>query len=228
MDNNYPFVMLPVQIFQEDLSASDFKVFGILASHTNKDRVCRVFVRTISEKTGINRATVFRSLSKLEALGYIKRQNNKTNTFGANFYYIDFNPQPSCKNATSLVAELQLPSCENAIHKELDLKELYLNSKNLKRASAQKNQKEVLGVPEVNDNDKQIVQFIKENYQEVSLWAQVIKTSAGLAIRPISRLAEKNINQVLPEVIEEISDIFSEQLVILPASSNVLNSVEVA
>ena len=129
MDNNYPFVMLPVSIFQEDLSASDFKVFGVLASHTNKDRVCRVFVRTISEKTGINRATVFRSLSKLEALGYIKRQNNKTNTFGANFYYIDFNPQPSCKNATSLVSELQLPSCENAIHKELDLKELYLNSK---------------------------------------------------------------------------------------------------
>ena len=83
-------------------------------------------------------------------------------------------------------------------------------------------------MPEVNDNDKKIVQFIKENYQDVSLWAQVIKTSAGLAIRPISRLAEKNINQVLPEVIEEISDIFSEQIVILPASSNVLNSVEVA
>lgn len=228
MDNNYPFVMLPVSIFQEDLSASDFKVFGILASHTNKDRVCRVFVRTISEESGVSRAGVFRSLSTLEQLGYIKRQNNTSNCFGANYYYIDFNPQPSLKNETRAVSEMRLGSRKDETQKELDLKELYLNSKNLKRAGAQKNQKEVLEVPEVNDNDKKIVQFIKENYQEVSLWAQVIKTSAGLAIRPISRLAEKNINQVLPEVIEEISDIFSEQIVILPASSNVLNSVEVA
>lgn len=228
MDNNYPFVMLPVSIFQEDLSASDFKVFGILASHTNKDRVCRVFIRTIAEKANITRRAVFKSLSKLELLGYIKRQNNKTNTFGASFYYIDFNPQPSEQKFTNLVNDNSLPSEQKFTHKELDIKELYLNSKNLKRASAQKNQKEVLEVPEVNDNDKKIVQFIKENYQEVSLWAQVIKTSAGLAIRPISRLAEKNISQVLPEVIEEISDIFSEQMVILPASSNVLNSVEVA
>ena len=228
MDNNYPFIMLPVSIFQEDLSASDFKVFGTLASYTNKDRVCRVFVRTIVEKTGIARRSVFNALSKLEQLGYIKRQNNNSNCFGANYYYIDFNPQPSAENCTRVVQNNTLGSAENCTQKELDLKELYLNSKNLKRAGAQKNQKEVLEVPEVNDNDKQIVQFIKENYQEVSLWAQVIKTSAGLAIRPISRLAEKNINQVLPEVIEEISDIFSEQLVILPASSNVLNSVEVA
>lgn len=228
MESNYPFVMLPVSIFQEDLSASDFKVFGTLASYTNKDRVCRVFVRTIVEKTGIARRSVFNALSKLEQLGYIKRQNNNSNCFGANYYYIDFNPQPSAENCTRVVQNNTLGSAENCTQKELNIRELYLNSKNLKRAGAQKSQKGVLEVPEVNDNDKKIVQFIKENYQDVGLWAQVIKTSVGLAIRPISRLAEKNINQVLPEVIEEISDIFNEQIVILPASSNVLNSVEVA
>lgn len=227
MANDYPFVMLPVSIFQEDLSASDFKVFGTLAMHTNKDRVCRVFVRTICEKTNINRATVFRSLSKLEQLGYIKRQNSITNTFGANYYYIDFNPQPSRNFATSLVADLQLPSVENATHKELDIKELYLNSKNLKRASAKKS-KEVLEKPEIDTKDRQIVEYITEFYKDVYLWAQVIKTSAGLAIRPISKLGEKTISERLPELVEDIAGSFGERLAILPASSNVLNSVEVA
>lgn len=228
MDNNYPFVMLPVTIFQEDLSASDFKVFGTLASYTNKDRVCRVFVRTLVEKTGIARRSVFNALSKLEQLGYIKRQNNNSNCFGANYYYIDFNPQPSAENCTRVVQNNALGSAENCTHKELDLKELYLNSKNLKRAGAQKNQKEVLEVPEVSKDDKKIVQYIKENYQDVSLWAQIIKTNTGLAIKPISRLAEKNINEQLPELISDISDYFNQEILILPANSNVINSVEVA
>lgn len=228
MDNNYPFVMLPVSIFQEDLSASDFKVFGTLASYTNKDRVCRVFVRTLVEKTGIARRSVFNALSKLEQLGYIKRQNNNSNCFGANYYYIDFNPQPSAENCTRVVQNNTLGGAENCTQKELDIIELYLNSKNLKRASAQKKQKEVLEVPEVSTEDKKIVQYIKENYQDVSLWAQIIKTNTGLAIKPISRLAEKNINEQLPELISDISDYFNQEIVILPANSNVINSVEVA
>lgn len=227
MANDYPFVMLPVSIFQEDLSASDFKVFGTLAMHTNKDRVCRVFVRTICEKTGISRRSVFNALTKLELLGYIKRQNSITNTFGANYYYIDFNPLPSAENCTKVVQKNALGSAENCTYKELDLKELYLNSKNLKRASAKKS-KEVLEKPEIDTKDRQIVEYITEFYKDVHLWVQVIKTSAGLAIRPISKLGEKNISERLPELVEDIAGSFGERLAILPASSNVLNSVEVA
>lgn len=227
MANDYPFVMLPVSIFQEDLTVSDFKVFGTLAMHTNKDRVCRVFVRTICEKTGVCRRSVFSSLTKLEQLGYIKRQNSITNTFGANYYYIDFNPQPSAENCTRVVQKIALGSAENCTHKELDLKELYLNSKNLKRASAKKS-KEVLEKPEIDTKDRQIVEYITEFYKDVYLWAQVIKTSAGLAIRPISKLGEKTISERLPELVEDIAGSFGERLAILPASSNVLNSVEVA
>lgn len=227
MANDYPFIMLPVSIFQEDLSAADFKVFGALAMHTNKDRVCRVFVRTICEKTGISRRSAFNSLTKLEQLGYIKRQNDINKGFGANYYYIDFNPLPSAENCTSVVQKNTLPSAENCTHKELDLKELYLNSKNLKRASAKKS-KEVLEKPEIENTDREIVEYIAENWQDVYLWAQVIKTNTGLAIRPISRLGEKNINLRLPELVADIQSEFGAPLAILPASSNVLNSVEVA
>ena len=227
MANDYPFIMLPVAIFQEDLSGADFKVFGALAMHTNKDRVCRVFVRTICEKTGISRRSVFNSLTKLEQLGYIKRQNEINKGFGANYYYIDFNPAPSAENCTSLVQNNSLPSAENCTYKELNLKELYLNSKNLKRASAKKS-KEVLEKPEIQNTDREIVEYIAENWQDVYLWAQVIKTNAGLSIRPISKIGEKNINNRLPDLVANIEYEFGTKLAILPASANVLNSVEVA
>lgn len=228
MSNDYPFIMLPVSIFQEDLSAADFKVFGALAMHTNKDRVCRVFVRTICEKTGISRKSVFRSLLKLEQLGYIRRQNEINKGFGANYYYIDFNPLPSVKNDTSLVSEMTQPSVKNDTHIELDLKELYLNSKNLKTRKREKSKEVIEEKPEIETKDRQIVEFIANHYQDVYLWATVIKTNTGLAIRPISRLGEKNINTRLPELVADIQSEFGAPLAILPASSNVLNSVEVA
>lgn len=228
MSIDYPFIMLPVSIFQEDLSAADFKVFGALAMHTNKDRVCRVFVRTICEKTGISRKSVFRSLSKLEQLGYIRRQNEINKGFGANYYYIDFNPQPSVNFDTTPMSELTLGNVKNDTQIELDLKELYLNSKNLKRASSKKAKSELGETPEITPTDKQILSDIQTEFSEVYLWATVIKTSAGLAIRPISKLGQTKICNKINEVVEEMAERYGQQIAVLPPSSNVLNSVEVA
>lgn len=229
MANDYPFIMLPVSIFQEDLSAADFKVFGALAMHTNKDRVCRVFVRTICEKTGISRKSAFRSLDKLEQLGYIRRQNEINKGFGANYYYIDFNPTPSVKNDTTLGSKMTPPSVKNDTHIELDLKELYLNSKNLKTRKRDFLQKEVEEEkPNVTETDKQILADIQAEFPEVYLWATVLKTNVGLAIKPISALGERNVGDKLREVAGEMAERYGVNIAILPPSSNIINSVEVA
>ncbi len=226
MANDYPFIMMPVSIFSENLSAADYKVFGTLASYTRADRVCHVFANTIAAKAGLNRASVFRSLSKLEQLGYIRRQNDVNKGLSANYYYIDFNPLPSRENATRVVSKMQLGSRENATQ-EVDLKEVYLNSKNLKTRTREKSKEVIEEKPEIETKDRQIVEFIANHYQDVYLWATVIKTNTGLAIRPISRLGEKNINLRLPELVADIKSEFGAPLAILPANSNVLKSVEV-
>jgi predicted transcriptional regulator len=201
MANEYPFIMLPAQLFQEDLSGADFKVIGTLAGYTNKDRVCHVFVKTIAEKTGLTKRSVFTSLSKLEKMGYIKRQNNITNTYGANFYYIEFNPQPSEKNFTTLENKNSLPSEQNFTHiKELDLKELYLNSKNLKKAAALKNSNEGVLETQLDVEDFTFADVIRKDYPHIIDWCKIYKCGQKRYIKAISRNAEKRIFNELQEI----------------------------
>ena len=228
MANDYPFIMMPVSIFSEDLSAADYKVLGTLASYTRADRVCHVFANTIAAKAGLSRKSVFRSLSKLEQLGYIRRQNDVNKGFSANYYYIDFNPLPSVKNDTRVVSKMTLGSVKNDTQ-EVDLKEVYLNSKNLRRAGARENQKNEVGeIPTITSTDKQILADIQAEFPEVYLWAKVIKTNVGLSIKPISQLSERNAGVQMRDAAAEMAERYGVNITVLPASSNVLNSVEVA
>lgn len=226
MANDYPFIMMPVSIFSENLSAADYKVFGTLASYTRADRVCHVFANTIAAKAGLNRASVFRSLTKLEQLGYIRRQNEINKGLSANYYYVDFNPLPSRENATRVVSKMRLGSRENATQ-EVDLKEVYLNSKNLRRARAEKSKEGLGELPKITSTDKQILADIKTEYPEVYLWAKIIKTNIGLSIKPMSALGERNISEQMAAAAAEMAERYGVNLSILPANSNVINSREV-
>ena len=107
---NYPFVMLPAKLFEEDLSGSDFKVIGILARHTNADRICHVFVRTIEKETGISRKSVFRSLNKLEELDVVLRKASGTKEI----YHFYLN-KPFYDNNQNLCYGIQISSTEDII-----------------------------------------------------------------------------------------------------------------
>lgn len=222
---NYPFVMLPAKLFEEDLTGSDFKVIGILARHTNADRICHVFVRTIEKETGISRKSVFRSLNKLEELGYIRRQNDYNRTFQANYYYIDFNPQPSVKNDTSLVSEMTQPSVENDTHNELDLNELDIKTKFLKRRSAQFSKEEegakIEPEVEITAEDKEISAIFQQDFDDIAIWNKLYKTKNGLFIKPVSNLGARNTEPLrVDELIEQIYDNYGVMIHTVPANSN--------
>lgn len=226
MANDYPFIMMPVSIFSENLSAADYKVFGTLASYTRADRVCHVFANTIAAKAGLGRRSVFKSLSKLEQLGYIRRQNEINKGFSANYYYIDFNPLPSEQKCTRVVQKNTLPS-EQKCTQEVDLKEVYLNSKNLRRARAKKSKEGLGELPKITPTDKQILADIQTEYPDVYLWAKIIKTNIGLSIKPMSALGERNISEQMAAAAAEMAERYGVNLSILPANSNVINSREV-
>lgn len=222
---NYPFVMLPAKLFEEDLSGSDFKVIGILARHTNADRICHVFVRTIEKETGLARRSVFNALNKLETLGYIRRQNDYNRTFQANYYYIDFNPQPSAENCTSLVQEIAQPSAENCTHNELDLNELDIKTKFLKRRSAQFSKEEegakIEPEVEITAEDKEISAIFQQDFDDVAIWNKLYKTKSGLFIKPVSTLGARNTEpQRVDDLIEQIYNNFGVMIHAVPANSN--------
>lgn len=229
----YPFIMLPVKMFSEDFTAADFKVFGTLASYTRADRVCHVFTVTIQRKTGLSRRSVFNSLSKLEKLGYIKRQNEYNKGFQANFYYIDFNPQPSAENCTTLVQEAAQPSAENCTYinnEEVDLKEVYLNSKNLIRRSAQFSKKEVEEGQkiEITPEDKQILSEMQDRFDDVAIWNKLYKTKNGLFLKPVSSLGARNTEpERVDDLITHIYDNYGVMIHAVPANSNDNGACEV-
>lgn len=223
----YPFIMLPVKMFSEDFTAADFKVFGTLASYTRADRVCHVFTVTIQRKTGLSRRSVFNSLSKLENLGYIKRQNEYNKGFQANFYYIDFNPQPSAENCTSLVQDIAQPSAENCTlinNEEVDLKEVYLNSKNLRKRSAQFSKNEEGNFKdevEITPEDKEILNVFKADFDDVAIWNKLYKSKHGLFIKPVSSLGARNTEPArVDDLIERVYDNFGVMIHEVPAGSN--------
>lgn len=227
---NYPFVMLPAQLFSEDLAGSDFKVIGVLARHTNDDRICHVFTRTIEKETGISRKQVFRALKKLEDLGYIRRQNDYNRTFQANYYFIDFNPQPSVKNDTSLVSEMTQPSVKNDIHKELDLNELDIKTKFLNKRSAQFSKKEVEEGQkiEITPEDKQILSEMQDRFDDVAIWNKLYKTKNGLFLKPVSALGARNTEpERVDDLITHIYDNYGVMIHAVPANSNDNGACEV-
>lgn len=223
----YPFVMLPVKIFEENLSAADFKVFGCLASYTNTDRICRVAVATMTNRLNIARRSVFESLKKLEKLGYIRRQPDITATGQrSNFYYIDFNPTPRAEICTGGVQKTALGSAENCtpLNNELDLNELDLKTKFLSaRGRAKFSKKEEEGEKfEVTTQDKQIRDFLESKYDDVMLWAKLQKSQSGLAIKLFSAVAERNINPVRVEQAKnEVLSLYGQKIDVINYSNNI-------
>lgn len=224
---NYPFVMLPAKIFTEDLSGSDFKVIGVLASYTNADRICHVFTKTIEKRTGLSRRSVFNALNKLEGLGYIKRQNDYNRSFQANFYYIDFNPQPSAENCTTLVQENTQPSAENCTYinkEELNLNELDIKTKFLNRRSAQFSKNEEGNFKdevEITPEDKEILNVFKADFDDVAIWNKLYKSKHGLFIKPVSSLGARNTEPArVDDLIERVYDNFGVMIHEVPAGSN--------
>ena len=66
-------------------------VFVCLALHIQENGTCFPSVSLISQETGYNRDTVFKSLSKLEMMGYIARRQGKetqTRKFKSNLYQL--------------------------------------------------------------------------------------------------------------------------------------------
>lgn len=223
----YPFVMLPVKIFEENLSAADFKVFGCLASYTNADRICRVAVATMTNRLNIARRQVFRSLDKLENLGYIRRQPDITATGQkSSFYYIDFNPVPRDKIVTGTVTDLS-PAGDKIVtplNNELDLNELDLKTKFLSaRGRAKFSKKEEEGAKfEVTTQDKQIRDFLEAKYDDVMLWSKLQKSQSGLAIKLFSAVAERNINPVrIEQAKNEVLSLYGQKIDVINYSNNI-------
>lgn len=66
-------------------------VFVCLALHIQEDGTCFPSVSLIGKETGYNRDTIFRSLKKLELMGYIARRQKtdpKTRKFKSNVYQL--------------------------------------------------------------------------------------------------------------------------------------------
>lgn len=223
----YPFVMLPVKIFEENLSAADFKVFGCLASYTNTDRICRVATSTLANRLLLTRRQVFGSLKKLENLGYIRRQPDITATGQkSNFYYIDFNPTPREQIFTGGMNKFSAAGEQifTPLNNELDLNELDLKTKFLSaRGRAKFSKKEEEGAKfEVTTQDKQIRDFLESKYDDVMLWSKLQKSQSGLAIKLFSAVAERNINPVrLEQAKNEVLSLYGQKIDVINYSSNI-------
>ena len=70
------FAMLHVDVFRLNLSGTDFRVFGAIAAHADKNGAAWPSIARISEVSGLSERGVLRALSRLENEGLVSRAKN--------------------------------------------------------------------------------------------------------------------------------------------------------
>ena len=84
-------------IFEAGLSAREIAVFAYLSRCANKDGVAFPSIANIASKCGISRVTVLKCISRLEELGFLKKENSYSKMKNGNYrqtsnkYFIEKN-----------------------------------------------------------------------------------------------------------------------------------------